>query len=86
MKTITCITQKILCWSAKGLLAAVFSYLAITTASCKTVKPYQRSYLNDAAMQTGKSPTEQFGEAAHNYREGASGGGSGKGSGGCGCN
>jgi hypothetical protein len=54
--------------------------------SCTTVKPYQRSYLNDENMKPGKSSTEQFAESAHAYREGASGGGSGKNSGGCGCN
>ena len=54
--------------------------------SCKTVKPYQRVYLNDDAMQTGNRPVEKLAAAAHNYREGASGGGSGNSSGGCGCN
>jgi len=58
----------------------------IMTFSCKTVKPYQRVFLNDDAMQTGKRATEKLSSAVHNYREGASGGGSGNTSGGCGCN
>lgn len=55
-------------------------------SGCSTVKPYQRAYLNDAAMQPGKLPIEKFEENVQTYREGASGGGSGKASGGCGCN
>lgn len=55
-------------------------------ASCTTVKPYQRVYLNDAAMKSGKSDIEKFDENVQAYREGASGGGTGKASGGCGCN
>ncbi|HTS46062.1 MAG TPA: DUF4266 domain-containing protein [Puia sp.] len=58
----------------------------ILHASCKTVKPYQRAYLNDDAMQAGKRPADKLSSAVHTYREGASGGGSGKTSGGCGCN
>ena len=53
---------------------------------CTSVKPYQRVYLNDAAMKAGKPAIEKFEEGAHTYREGASGGGNGKTSGGCGCN
>jgi hypothetical protein len=58
----------------------------VSLPSCKTVKPYQRIYLNDEAMQMGKRPSEKFSSNAHTYREGASGGGKAKGSGGCGCN
>jgi|GEM_PF-653456 hypothetical protein len=54
--------------------------------SCKTVRPWQRSYLNDDAMQIGKRPLEKFSTNVHTYREAASGGGKAKGSGGCGCN
>lgn len=60
--------------------------LLLVIFSCHTVKPYQRSYLNDEAMQTGKRPVEKLSSNAHNYREGASGGGKAKTSGGCGCN
>lgn len=64
----------------------VIVLLTVALYSCATVKPYERSYLNDENMKLGKSNTEQFLESAHAYREGASGGGSGKTSGGCGCN
>ncbi len=47
-------------------------------AGCTAVKPYQRAYLNDAAMQSGKLPVEKFDENMQTYREGASGGGTGK--------
>ena len=63
-----------------------FLVFAGLISSCHTVKPYQRVYLNDEAMQTGKRPIEKLSSNAHNYREGASGGGKAKNSGGCGCN
>jgi uncharacterized membrane protein len=54
--------------------------------SCKTVKPYQRAYLNDNAMQVKKNNVDKLSSEMHSYKEGASGGGRGKSSGGCGCN
>lgn len=54
--------------------------------SCQTVKPYQRVYLNDENMQSGKRPVKKFASQVHTYREGGSGGGRGKTGGGCGCN
>lgn len=66
----------------------VLATLALVAAlsSCTAVKPYQRAYLNDAGMKTGRSDIEKFDENVQAYREGASGGGTGKSSGGCGCN
>ena len=55
-------------------------------ASCQPVKPYQRVYLNDRAMQNGKQGAGFSEENVQAYREGAMGGGSSKTSGGCGCN
>jgi hypothetical protein len=63
-----------------------FLLFLILLYGCKTVKPWQRTYLNDESMQLGKKPVEKFATEAHTYREGASGGGNGKTSGGCGCN
>ena len=60
--------------------------MIVVLHGCTPVKPYQRAYLNDAAMKAGKQAIEKFEDAAHSYREGASGGGNGKASGGCGCN
>ena len=58
----------------------------VILGGCQAVKPYQRAYINDASMQTGKQPIKKFSGNMHTYREGASGGGRGKSSGGCGCN
>jgi hypothetical protein len=55
-------------------------------AGCETVRPYQRAFVNDASMQTGRQPIKKFSGNMHTYREGASGGGRAKSSGGCGCN
>ena len=53
--------------------------------SCQTVKPYQRSYLNDSAMKMGLTNGAGVESYAQMIREGASGAG-GKNGGGCGCN
>lgn len=53
---------------------------------CTSVKPYQRSYLNDSQMESGIQQIEQFEQGAFNYREGAMMSGTKKGKGGCGCN
>jgi hypothetical protein len=60
--------------------------IIVLFSACQTVKPYQRAYVNDAAMETSKKPIKKFSGNMHTYREGASGGGRGKSSGGCGCN
>ena len=69
---------------------AMYIALVLAAASllpeCRSVKPYQRVYLNDAAMQPGRTKIEKFDMSVHSIREGASGGGNGKTSGGCGCN
>lgn len=54
-------------------------------SSCQSVKPYQRKYLNDSAMQMGKISVASFETNAEAIREGASSGQT-KSSGGCGCN
>lgn len=58
----------------------------VLLSACQSVKPYQRAFVNDASMQTGRQPIKKFSGNMHTYREGASGGGRGKSSGGCGCN
>ncbi len=59
---------------------------AFILASCQSVKPYQRVYLNDYEMINGKRVIGKTEDNMHTYREGATGGGAGKTSGGCGCN
>ena len=54
-------------------------------SSCQSVKPYQRKYLNDSAMQMGKISVASFETNAEAIREGASSGQT-KSTGGCGCN
>jgi uncharacterized membrane protein len=70
----------------RPILKYLFVIGAIIFASCKPVKPYQRAYLNDNAMQVKKDNINKLSSAVHTYKEGASGGGQGKSSGGCGCN
>ena len=67
-------------------LAVLLMTTACILYGCTPVKPYQRAYLNDAAMRPGKTDIEKFDNTVNTYREGASGGGNGKSSGGCGCN
>ena len=64
----------------------VISSIEFLIISCRSVKPYQRIFLNDNSMQMNKRVVEKFSSKMHTYREGASGGGRGKSSGKCGCN
>ncbi|HEV3222526.1 MAG TPA: DUF4266 domain-containing protein [Puia sp.] len=61
-------------------------FVSLSFGSCRAVKPYQRAYLNDNAMQISKKNIDKLSSDMHSYKEGASGGGRGKSSGGCGCN
>jgi Domain of unknown function (DUF4266) len=55
-------------------------------ASCKTVKPYQKIYLNDSEMQFDNSSNKKFEHYVHSIREGSIPVTGSKSSGGCGCN
>jgi len=50
------------------------------------VKPYQRAYLNDRAMEINGKPIRAFEDYFESIREGAIFPGGEKTSGGCGCN
>ena len=63
-----------------GLLAMMF------LASCKTVKEYQKSRINDSEMTLSNRAVEKNEMSAQSYREGSSGANGGKTGGGCGCN
>ena len=70
---------------------AAFTYGALLltagfATSCRSVKPYQKQYLNDHYMQTNALPVEKLESEADSYREGMMGGMDGKSGGGCGCN
>lgn len=66
------------------LLAAIFSTGMLS--SCRSVKPYQKSKLNDADMILSARKAQKFEQSFQLYREGASGANGGKSGGGCGCN
>jgi hypothetical protein len=61
------------------------SIVLLFTASCQSIKPYQRAYLNDRDMQFKNAAAENMELKAQAYREAAAGTGKGKSSGGCGC-
>ncbi len=67
------------------ILIISFLVSMVLSMSCQTVKPYQRSYLNDSIMKMGLTRGAGVESYAQMIREGASGAG-GKNGGGCGCN
>ena len=66
-------------------LLILFLSSALLSVSCQSVKPYQRSYLNDSSMKMGLTKAGGIESYSQMIREGASGAG-GKSGGGCGCN
>lgn len=60
--------------------------LAFVNVGCKSVKEYQKMYLNDSEMELAVRKTQKFETNFQLYREGASGANGGKTGGGCGCN
>jgi hypothetical protein len=67
-------------------MAAAIAILAIAATSCKPVKEYQKSKLNDSEMSLSNRKVEKTELSFQAYREGASGANAGKSGGGCGCN
>lgn len=63
-----------------------FTFALISFASCQTLKPYERIYVDDPQMQMGSSAPKGFENYIHAIREGSIPAGSSKASGGCGCN
>ena len=70
----------------KKVVCIVFPCCVILLSSCTTVKPYQKSRINDAEMVLSSQKIEKFQNNFLLYREGASGGNGGRTGGGCGCN
>ena len=70
----------------KKVVCIVFACCVILLSSCTTVKPYQKSRINDAEMVLSSQKIEKFQNIFLLYREGASGGNGGRTGGGCGCN
>lgn len=75
--------KRLNCWLCVVLLMTL---LSLVMGSCKPVKAYQKSYLNDAEMELSARKVQKFETNFHAYREGASGATGGKTGGGCGCN
>lgn len=69
-----------------GLPSILVCMMALATASCTTVKEYQKNRLNDAEMALSNRKVEKTELSFQGYREGASGANAGKSGGGCGCN
>jgi hypothetical protein len=67
----------------KGFIAAA---LLLLSASCSSVKEYQKMYINDSEMELAARKSQKFETSFQLYREGASGANGGKTGGGCGCN
>jgi hypothetical protein len=72
--------------SKLGYPAILLIAFALFFSSCKTVKEYQKSKLNDAEMSLSSRKVEKTELSFQSYREGASGANGGKTGGGCGCN
>lgn len=71
----------------KMFLTVGFGLIAIGCLSaCSTVKPYQKSRLNDSEMSLAPRLSQKFEQSFELYREAASGANGGKSGGGCGCN
>jgi hypothetical protein len=66
--------------------AVAIAVVTVLTASCETVKEYQKNKLNDSEMALGNRKVEKTELSFQSYREGASGANAGKSGGGCGCN
>ena len=70
-------------------VSAITIYSAILLLSfsgCKSVKEYQKIYINDSEMELSMRKVQKTENSFQLYREGASGGNGGKSGGGCGCN
>lgn len=68
------------------LISISLLVLGITFTSCESVKPYQKSKINDSEMVLANRKIQKTENSFQTYREGASGASGGKTGGGCGCN
>jgi hypothetical protein len=72
--------------NSKRFLVGSCAILIMVTASCTSVKEYQKGKINDSEMVLSNRKIEKTELSFQSYREGASGANSGKVGGGCGCN
>lgn len=66
--------------------SGILAFIVLSLVSCKTVKEYQKSRINDSEMTLSNRTVEKNELSAQSYREGSSGANGGKTGGGCGCN
>ncbi|MBC8984907.1 DUF4266 domain-containing protein [Pedobacter sp. N36a] len=70
----------------RSLVLGVSFFALCMLSACATVKPYQKSKLNDSEMALSSRKVQKFEQSFQLYREGGSGANGGKSGGGCGCN
>jgi hypothetical protein len=82
------IKNKFYIFKMKKLLRKLFLFTLCMSlfASCRSVKEYQKSRINDSEMELSTRKAEKFETSFYLYREGSTGANGGKSSGGCGCN
>ena len=68
------------------LTASCVTAIFFAATSCKEVKEYQKSRINDSEMSLSGRKVQKNELNFQSYREGASGANGGKDGGGCGCN
>lgn len=73
---------------SRTVFLSILALMCISSmlTACSSVKPYQKSKLNDADMILSARKVQKFEQSFQLYREGASGANGGKSGGGCGCN
>jgi len=70
----------------KIFIGLTLTLLLSAITSCVSVKPYEKTYLNDSEMALSNRLVEKTEANFLLYREGSSGANGGKNGGGCGCN
>lgn len=70
----------------KAILVVIVTSLALLSAGCATVQPWERGTLSDYTMRQDRDPQENSLHEHVFFTREAAAGGRGVGGGGCGCN
>jgi hypothetical protein len=70
----------------RRLLVVICTAATFSVMSCKEVRGYQKSRINDSEMSLSSRTVQKNELNFQSYREGSSGANGGKNGGGCGCN
>jgi hypothetical protein len=70
----------------KAILVVIVTSLALLSAGCATVQPWERGTLSDYTMRPDRDPQQDFLHEHVYFTREAAAGGRGVGGGGCGCN